>query len=241
MATDDTPRSDILQLNAFVDGELTPTERAAVAAHIKAQPNVARAHATLARLKACIGESADATLPPTIALPRKRSWRIAHTIGASALAVCGLLLLTVFPATEFFAERKSVALVGRDAVVTLAALPANPVIPNFEVGGLTLEDVKIDRVGDIRVLLASYRGPHGCLLDLRVSPAGSAVPAGVGSSRYAWEVGPLAYELVAHGMPGWRFAVIADAAEQETRDGRAPNAVRRRLREARLVAPPCAG
>ena len=133
------------------------------------------------------------------------------------------------------------ALVGRDAVVTLAALPANPVIPHLDMGGLTLEDVKIDRAGDVRLLVASYRGPHGCLLDLRVSPAGFAVPAGVGSSRHTWEVGPLAYELVAHGMPGWRFAVIADAAERETRDGRAPDAVRRRLREARAVAPPCAG
>jgi hypothetical protein len=241
MATEDTPHPDILRLNAFVDGELTPSERAAVAAQITAQPDIARAHATLARLKACIGESADATPPPIIAIAQKGPRRIALGIGAMGVVACGLVLVALLTAPEFLAERKSVPLVGRDAVVTLAALPASPVIPNLDAGGLTLEDVKIDRVGDVRVLLASYRGPHGCLLDLRVSAAGSPVPSGTVSGRHSWEVGPLAYELVAHGMPGWRFAVIADAAERETRDGRAPDAIRRRLREARALAPPCTG
>jgi anti-sigma factor RsiW len=243
MATENTPHFDILRLNAFVDGELTPTERAAIAAQIRAQPHIARSHATLARLKACIGESADATLPPNIAIPRKRPRRVAHlaAIGGSALAVCCLLVLAYLAATESFVGNKSMALVGRDAAVTLAALPANPVIPQLDVGGLTLEDVRLERAGDVRLLVVAYRGPHGCLLDLRVSPAGSAVPPGAGSSRYAWEVGPLAYELVAHGMPGWRFALIADAAERETREGQAPDAARRRLREARAVAPPCTG
>ena len=229
------------RLNAFVDGELTPTERATVAAQIRARPDIARAHATLARLKACIGESADATPPVAITVSLRRPLRVALGIGVAAIAAAALGLVALFDIAEFIVERKPVALVGRDAVVTLAALPANPVIPRLDMSGLTLEDVKIDRAGDVRLLVASYRGPHGCLLDLRVSPAGFAVPAGVGSSRHTWEVGPLAYELMAHGMPGWRFAVIADAAERETRDGRAPDTIRRRLREARIAAPPCAG
>jgi hypothetical protein len=134
-----------------------------------------------------------------------------------------------------------VPLVGQEAAVTLAALPGNPVIPRLDAAGLVLEDVKVERAGEVHLLLASYRGPHGCRLDLRVSPAGSAVPVGAGSSRHGWDVGALAYELVAHGMPGWRFAIIADAAEQETRAGRTPDAARRRLREARALAPPCTG
>jgi hypothetical protein len=100
---------------------------------------------------------------------------------------------------------------------------------------------RVDHVGDVRLLLASYRGPHGCLLDLWVSPAGSAVPAHPGSDRHSWGVGPLAYELVAHGMPGWRFAIIAEAAERETREGRAPDGIQRRLHEARAQALPCTG
>ena len=96
----------------------------------------------------------------------------------------------------------------RDAVVTLAALPASPVIPNLDLAGLTVEDLKVDRMGDVRVLVVSYRGPHGCQLDLSVRPVGTSLPAGAGTSRHGWEIGDLAYELVAHGMPGWRFAVM---------------------------------
>jgi anti-sigma factor RsiW len=241
MAIEDEPSSEITRLNAFVDGELTPAERAAVAAQIREQPNFARAHATLARLKACIAESADATTPVAIRWPPRRSQSIAVRIGVAGLAAvaCGLVGLLI--AAHFRAERRPVPLAGQEAAVTLAALPANPVIPHLDVAGLVLEDVRVERAGDVRLLFASYRGPHGCRLDLRVSPAGSAVPVGVGSSRHNWDVGALAYELVAHGMPGWRFAIIAAAAEQETRAGRAPDAARRRLREARASAPPCTG
>jgi hypothetical protein len=241
MAIEDEPSSEITRLNAFVDGELTPGERAAVAAQIRAQPSFARAHATLARLKACIAESADATPPVLIAWPPRRSQSVAFRIGVAGTAVvaCGLVGLLIV--LQFRAERGLVPLAGREAAVTLAALPANPVIPQLDAAGLVLEDVKVERAGDVHLLLASYRGPHGCRLDLRVSPAGSAVPTRAGSSRHSWEVGALAYDLVAHGMPGWRFAIIADAAEQETRAGYSPDASRRRLREARASAPPCTG
>jgi hypothetical protein len=241
MAIEDRPSPEITRLNAFVDGELTPAERAEVAAQIRAQPNFARAHATLARLKACIAESADATASVAIALPPRRQQSMALGIGVAGLAVVAFAVIALLVAAQFRPERRPVPLAGQEAVVTLAALPANPVIPHLNMAGLVLEDVKVERAGDVRLLLASYRGPHGCRLDLRVSPAGSAVPVGAGSSRHSWDVGALTYELVAHGMPGWRFAIIADAAERETQEGRAPDAAQRRLREARASAPPCTG
>lgn len=239
MGTDETPHPDLRRLNAFVDGELAPFERAAVAARIAADRDLARAHATLARLKACIGESADATPPVVIAAPRKRYRGAALGLGLTALAACTAIAL--YAAIDLGSERTSAPLVARDAVVTLAALPASPVIPNLDVAGLTVEDVKVGRVGDVRLLVASYRGPHGCRLDLNVRAAWTTTPPSAGTSRHSWEVGDLAYELVAHGMPGWRFALIADAAERETREGRTPDAVGRRLREARAAAPPCTG
>jgi hypothetical protein len=155
-------------------------------------------------------------------------------------AAFATMVIAFVAATQFLAARGPAPLIAREAIVTLAELPANPVIPNLEIGGPRLEDMKVESVGDTRLLVASYRGPRGCLLDLRVSPLKSALPpAGDGSSRHGWSVGPLAYELVAHGMPGWRFAVIADAAELETRYGRVQDAVRRRLHEAHALAPRC--
>jgi hypothetical protein len=240
MGTDDTPHPDLPRLNAFVDGELAPSERAAIAARIAADRDLARAHATLARLKACIGESADATPPVAVVVPRKRARGAALGLGLTALAAA-CTAIALYAAIDVGSQRKSVPLVARDAVVTLAALPASPVLPNLDVAGLTLEDVKVGRVGDARFLVASYRGPHGCRLDLNVRAASTTTPPSAGTSRHSWEVGDLAYELVAHGMPGWRFAVIADAAERETREGHTPDAVGPRLREARAAAPPCAG
>jgi anti-sigma factor RsiW len=239
MGTDDTPRPDLERLNAFVDGELAPSERAAVAARIAADRDLARTHATLARLKACIGESADATPPVVMATPRKRHRGAALGLGLTALAACAAIAL--YAAIDLGPERESAPRLARDAVVTLAALPASPVIPNLDAAGLALEDMKVDRVGELRLLVASYRGPHGCRLDLSVRAAGTTAPASAGTSRHGWEAGGLAYELVAHGMPGWRFALIADAAERETREGATPDAVGRRLREARAAAPPCTG
>jgi anti-sigma factor RsiW len=141
MATEDAPSPDIARLNAFVDGELTPAERAAVAAQIKAQPDFARAHATLARLKACVGESADATSTVGIVLPPRKAQRVALGIGMAGLVAVALSVAVIIIAAQFRAERKLVPLAGQEAVVTLAALPANPVIPRFEVAGLMLEDV----------------------------------------------------------------------------------------------------
>lgn len=239
MEPDSGRRPDIERLNAFVDGELAPAERAEVAARIAADRDFARAHATLARLKACIGRSADSVPGLTITVPRHRPRGAAIGLGIAALAACGLM--SWYVGVDLPWERKPAALMARDAVVTLAALPASPVIPNLDLAGLTVEDLKVERMGDIRVLVVSYRGPHGCQLDLSVRPIGTSLPASAGTSRHGWQIGDLDYELVAHGMPGWRFAVIAEAAELETRDGRTPDAVGRRLREARALAPPCTG
>ena len=55
---------DHLLLNALVDGELAPQERAEMAARLAADRDFARAHATLARLKAN-GVRILEELPPT--------------------------------------------------------------------------------------------------------------------------------------------------------------------------------
>ena len=239
MGTETTPPPDLEGLNALVDGELSPAERAAVAAKIAADRNFARAHATLARLKSCVIEVAEAAPAAIVTLPAKRSLALPLGLGAVAVFACGLVALVV--ATVTLPDREPVPVATRDAVITLAGLPANPVVPDLGVAGLKLVDVGIDRSSDVRQLFATYLGPHGCRLDLRVRPAEVAVPPMAGTSRHAWQVDELAYELVAHGMPGWRFAMIAEAAERETRSGRVPDAVDRRLREARAAAPPCAG
>lgn len=241
MATDRKSDDAIERLNALIDGELPPADHAALADRIAAGRDLAHAHATLARLKACVIASVEQT--PALDLrdvaPERRP-RLAPALGlAGAAAVAALLALIVW-----YPQRPAEQVASREMMapfVTLAALPVTPVIPDLTYAGLNLVGGEIERAGDAAVLVAAYRGPRGCRLELRVRPSHLALPPTAGTSRSAWAVGDLAYELVAFGMPGGRFAAVAAAAEAATRAGRMPRDADTRLREASLKAPPCVG
>lgn len=225
------------RLNALIDGELPPAEHAALADRIAAGRDLAQAHATLARLKACIVEYAEATPVAGIALARPKS-RMFPALGFAAAAAAALLAVFVWvrePQPEQPLNAEMAPLIVR------AALPLAPVIPDLANAGLKMVGGEVERSGDTPVLVAAYRGPRGCRLELRVSPASATVPPTVGTSRQSWIAGDLAYELVAFGMPAGRFRVVAEAAEAATRAGLMPADSSGRLREASLKAPPCLG
>ena len=233
MDTKSNAPSDFERVNALVDGELSAGERADIAARMAHDRSLVRVHATLAHLKASIGEIADEAPAPPLALRVKRSWRLRTAVGGAA-ALVGVALL--FANYDVLPDKNGVPAHARDAMITLAGLPAKPMIPDLAAAGLKLSDVDVDRSGLLRILAATYLGRHGCRLDLRVWPSGADVPPKIGTSRRVWTSGELTYELIAHGMPGWRFTLIAESAEQETRGSGAGH----RLREARTGAPPCA-
>lgn len=236
---DSERRSDFEKLSALVDAELAPAERAELAARLAADRDLASAYATLARLKAAVAETADDCPPIKIARPR-RPWLRRH---AAALAACAVLVAGVglFAVTDrlFDGESASTAAEGPTAI-TLASLPGGTAVPRLDTAGLKLIDVRLDP-GGLPQLAASYRGPHGCRLDLRAWPIGADAARPSGTSIRRWVAGGLVYELVAHGMPSWRFAIIADGAEQQTRTGADPDRADRLLREANRGAPPCLG
>ena len=229
---------DHLLLNALVDGELAPQERAEIAARLAVDRDFARAHATLARLKASIGEIADEV--PTISLtPPRRPVR--RLVAAAAACIAVVIAIGFLARSDWPLDYDTTA--GRlegPTAITLASLPAGATIPRLDRAGLKLVSLAIDPE-KIPVFTATYRGPHGCRLDLRAWPIGSEAAALAGTSRHNWTAGNFVYELVAHGMPTWRFAIIAEAAEQQTRAGSDPKGIDRRLREANIGAPPCVG
>lgn len=234
MGTDPNPDT-VTRLNALIDGELPPVEHAALAARIAAGRDLVQAHATLARLKACIVESAEQTPVHGIVLPRPASRNRPWVAAASAMAAAGLLAVFVWQPWQPEPQRPAEELA---SIVTLAALPASPVIPDLGTAGLKLVGGEVERAGEVAVLVAAYRGPRGCRLELRVRPTAAVVPPTVGTSRTIWTAGELTYELVAFGMPAARFAAVSVAAQVATRGG-APQD--RLVREASLQAPPCAG
>lgn len=236
---DNSPNEDdLLPLNALVDGELAPAARAEIAARLAVDRELARAYAVLAQLKATIGEAADAA--PTMSLPSARrpiGWRLAAAAACIA-AVIGVGLLAGHGLLS--GASPDAATAEGPTAITLASLPAGTNIPRLDTAGLKLIGLAIDP-GEVPLITASYRGPHGCRLDLRAWPAGADAPTLTGTSRRTWTAGGLVYELVAHGMPKWRFAIIAEAAEQQTRSGSDHDRIDRRLREANIGAPPCVG
>jgi anti-sigma factor RsiW len=238
MATESRPPDAIERLNALIDGELPPAEHAALADRIAAGRDLAQAHATLARLKACIVEFAEETPVAGIVLPRPSPRRRAVGMAGVALAAAAAVLLAIF-AWMPGQQPKQTPLADIAPMVTLAALPQTPVIPDLTSAGLKLMGGEVERVGETAVLVAAYRGPRGCRLELRVRSVATDVPPTVGTSRKIWTAGGLSYELVAFGMPAARFAAVA-AAAQAGAGGNRPD-TETRLREASLQAPPCTG
>lgn len=231
------PTTDIERLNALIDGELPPAEHAALADRIAAERDLAHAHATFARLKASIVETAERAPVAGFALPRaRRSMRPAWALSAAAaVAMIAAFVWWRAPEPEL-AQNTAMA-----PFITLAALPAAPVIPDLANAGLKLVGGEVERSGTTDVLVAAYRGPRGCRLELRIRPMRAEIPPTIGTSRRIWTVGDLTYELVAFGMPAGRFLAVASAAMDATRAGRMPNEADTRLREASLSAPPCTG
>jgi hypothetical protein len=237
MAVESDRSGDVLRLNALVDGELGASERAALAARLAADRDLARAHATLAQLKACVLAAAEATPAPPLPVPRAR-YRLARAAAAvAATAVVGLVVFIVV--VDDPGDRKE-GLEVPHTIVELAAFPANPVVPDLTAAGLKLAGVAIESPGGVTTVVANYRGPRGCRLVLRVRPVQGTAAHRDGTARKAWTVGNLAYELIAFGMPAERFAVTAAAAEDATRNRFWPPDSRR-LRQASLDAPPCVG
>lgn len=232
----DPKQQDLLRLNALVDGELAPAERAEMAARLAGERDLARAYATLARLKAVIGESVDEA--PAISLPstRRRGWPPAAAVAAALAAVLAVALF----AARGFLVREAEGPDETPTAITLASLPAGTTIPRLDTAGLKLVNLDIDP-GHVPIFTARYRGPHGCRLDLRAWPVSEMPPPLKGTRQYRWTVGNLTYELVAHGMPAARFDIIADASELQTRLNVDHRRINRRLRQAEYGAPPCAG
>lgn len=240
------PDDVVERLNALIDGELPPAEHAALADRIAADRDLAHAHATLARLKARVVESAETGSVAGVELPKapRRPPPVLRMGRAGGIAV-GAATAAAAIVSIFLWQREPVPEPALNAelapIIVLAALPAAPVIPDLGYAGLKLVGGEVERSGETDVLVAAYRGPRGCRLELRVRPQAANVPPTVGTSRRIWTAGDLTYELVAFGMPAGRFMAVAAAAMDATRAGQMPSDAETRLREASLAAPPCTG
>lgn len=232
----DRPADELL-LNALVDGELPPRERAAAAARLANDREFARAYATLMRLKAAVIEGAEDAGAVELKLPKPQERRFATLAGAGAALAVAIVIAAAL-ATNWRGTEEPPLAEAQPQTVTLASFAQAAVLPDLAPAGLKLAGTLIQPGTQGQMLVATYLGPRGCRLELRVQPAPGAVVTADGTDRRNWQVGDLVYQLIAYGMPAERFAAVAEAAERATRGG-SPGGSDRRLREARLSAPPC--
>jgi hypothetical protein len=228
---------DELLLNALVDGELAPREHAAAAARLAGDREFARAYATLMCLKATVVEGAEDAGVVELKLPKPRARRLATFAGAGVALAATVVIAVGLWSSWRGAEDPPLA-DAQPQTVTLASFAQAAVLPDLAPAGLKLAATLIQPGASGQVLVATYLGPRGCRLELRVQPAAGVVITAEGTDRRNWQVDDLVYQLIAFGMPAERFAAVAEAAERATRGG-SPGGADRRLREARVSAPPC--
>ncbi len=237
MAAEHPSQDAIVRLNALIDGEASPGERAALAERLAHDRELAQAHATLARLKACVVASADASAPdaPRVSVPRPVRYRWAAGAAVAVIAAAGMV--AVLSALHEPAVPSAEA---EATVVRHAALPSNPVVPDLSLAGLKLTGIAMEAAAGLPAVLATYRGPRGCRLELRVMAAGTEPAPSAGTASRVWSAGGLRYELVAFGMPAARFLAVAGLAEGAVRDGAVARS-RSNVQQAALASPPCVG
>lgn len=255
-----------VQINAYVDGELSASDAAEVARVLAEDKTLAEAVATLSRLKAATQEG----LEPFALAPRrrKRPWRriaiaASVAVGLAVVAAASLLpWMTPAAPPSWLAEAWKVHDTwARDQAVTpprpldsglvLATLHQfgpETYVPDLSDARLTLSHLEITVLANNRgeALHIGYLGNRGCQVSLVVGPRGDDIPADLvrydrGAGRgYAWRDGRIGYLLIAEGMDEARLALLAETLRRATVERRpfGPG-TRSALRESRNNSAPC--
>jgi anti-sigma factor RsiW len=250
-------------LNAYVDGELSAAEAAAVARALADNRQIAEQVAALTRLKAAVLEGmepAGVTLPA----PKPRRWRpLALAASLAAAMVLGTIgvdrwqspAAPAWMAGAWEVHRAWAAAPGPsaspDSGVVLAAfarLGPKAYFPDLAAAKLTLDRIVPLRLRGLagEALHVGYRGTRGCRISLLVLSGAAALPVEMsmtetgGAQSYAWRSGTHGYLLLAKGMDGGRVALIAESLRRATLDNSpfGPE-TRSALKESRETSAPC--
>ncbi len=254
-------------LNAYVDGELSASDAAAVARALADDNTLAEAVATLSRLKAATQEGVEPFALAPGQRPKRR-WRRA----AVAASVAAVLLVAALASLRPWLGQASppAALAGAwqvhdtwaqdattsppapvDSGVMLATLHRfgpQTYLPDLRDARLTLSHLEIVRLADTRgeALHIGYLGNRGCQVSLILLPGTADLPVDLvrhdrGAGRgYVWRSGRRGYLLLAERMDEARLALLAETLHRATQE-RSPfdPETRTALRESRERSAPC--
>lgn len=221
------------QLNAFVDGELSPPEAAQVASAIAADPVVARRVARLHQTKAALAGLTDDLAVPDLRQPRpapRPLWRLAVGLAAGLAGAGALLAMLAWPAPA--PERAHNAsepplMAQHDHWAGHMADGAGLALPD---GFGWLESV-MRSSGLQLVHLAQadgmqhfgFKGQNACRISLFMTAATQPdSPLRLTLSEQVqhaqWQIGAIAFEMIARDMAPARFATVATSLHRESHD-----------------------
>lgn len=249
--TDRLPTDE--ELTAYVDGELSPHDRARVAHAVAADAALADRVAALARLKSVVARLAEER-PVTLgdlglATPRRRT-----AVARIAASVAVFVLLAAIAAGGYWgwraaetnalvaqararhlawlAERTETRVDANFATLlrtTMRRLEGPAHIPDLGSSKLTLSDVVyFDEAATPSVQLR-YTGRRGCRVSLWLSHGHSPLDtslteiADAHTRGFYWRIGDVSYALFATGMDTRRFTVLARNVHEATRDNHEPS------------------
>lgn len=232
-----------LELNAFVDGELSPTKAAQVAAVIATDPKIAQRVARLHKMKAALsGLADDLSLPdlPRTIPARVSAWCI--PIGLSSVVAVLIVLLWSGPALGPVRQDTELPRIARhdnwavlDTTNVRLELPKgfDWLDPVMRASGLQL--VHRARAGDVKQL--GFKGPNGCRISLFVAEKRTPdSPLRLNLSEHVqhahWRIGSIEFEMIARDMAPARFATVATSLHRNSRDHTSDDALHIALVEA---------
>ncbi|UCH75684.1 MAG: hypothetical protein JSU82_07595 [Rhodospirillales bacterium] len=255
-------------LNAYIDGELSPGEGARVARAIARNPAIAARVACLTRVKSALCDLGE-DLPEqvTVPVPLRPSRWIARAASIGLVAAIGILLLLTIGAFEWTDDAWYQEALAEHAAWVEDPVPgaapevdANLFLASLERFGLPVQAPDLTSAG-LRLtylryvppsaakpaaLHLGYTGRRGCKVTLWASPAPDGLGTALDESRidslrgFRWRSGATAYALFATGMAERRFSVIASKVYEATRGRHGfDRETRIALRDASAGVPPC--
>mgnify|MGYP001390576963 CR=1 FL=1 len=236
------------QLNAFVDGELSPPEAAQIASVIATSPMIAQRVARLHQTKAAIAAMADDLVLPDVTQPQPRSlWRVA--VGLAGVAAMLMLLFWSAPAPEPAPVSDAASLplmaqhdhwAGQETGSASLDLPDGFAWLGSVMQSSGLQLVYLAQGAGMQHF--GFKGQNACRISLFMttsthhdSPLQLTLSERVQHAH--WQIDGFAFEMIARDMASARFAAVATSLHRESHD-HAPDAALRiaLLQAARL---PC--
>lgn len=251
------------QLNAYVDGELSPEDAAATARAIADDPATAELVAKFADLKAAMPDALPKCPPidlqkaakpasPVLAVSAFRAAAmVAFVIAGGVMAYLSLFQKQQAGSWQMLAMEQHAIWVASDTSrpsqlnkidISSAGNSFRP--PDLSASKLTLAKTDQRIVGADRLTHFGYTGTRGCRLSLFVVTSPSKhqqeTAATTSENRSQWQSGDRSYLLLSSGMDRDRFLQLADTIRQYSIDQRRiDQQTRQQMAATRKSALPC--